>query len=338
MNRSASPPTIDLKAIRRGSTQQQHPKIVFLHGLDSSSHTWKDVLHHDNFDVPCIAFDLRGCGKSPMGIDGINDFSQDALVEDIHFALRKHKYLQLPQDDVEATTNKAEAESSSSSNKIIIVGHSLGGRLALAYAAKYPQFVGALVIEDMDIIQRPKEQSVVHSHIPIPPDLDSVKSQPFHRQFASLPKAIDALQQKGYPQDRIDKYVREGRIHQIPANNDSESSWWCDVNPDFRTLCYYHILDSQRGVEDWETLCRMPFLFPCHVLVAKPENGGVCFQESITEMESLMNTKNNNSQSTKKRCHIHHFATANHSIHNSARDEFLSTMKKIIKEARGSIS
>ena len=60
-----------------------------------------------------------------------NDFSPDALVEDVKSLVDYHPFL--------------------CDKRFVLVGHSMGGRLAMCYAAKYPEHVSSLVIEDMDI-------------------------------------------------------------------------------------------------------------------------------------------------------------------------------------------
>ena len=38
--------------------------------------------------------------------------------------------------------------------RVVFCGHSMGGRVAMAYAAKYPEDIAALIIEDIDIKAR----------------------------------------------------------------------------------------------------------------------------------------------------------------------------------------
>lgn len=303
---------VELTSVRRGWTDIESKKTVvaFLHGLDSSSHTWKGILPSAGYSTAYIALDLRGCGTSPFGDP--SDFSQDALVEDVHRAL----LLALLEND-----NKPNTKDSSINRKVVLVGHSLGGRVALAYAAKYPQQVAALIIEDMDIARRSAESS------PIPISFQNNEGKNpilFDRQFASQQEAMQALENKGYPRDRIEKFAKEGRIRKVDRSS-SSSFWWCDVNPDFRFFCYMHILDTSNGADAWQSLCRQTeesLLFPCHVLVA--DNGGICQEDSLDVMKSSM----------KDRCQIHRFPTANHSIHNSAKEDFLSALNHIIQSIK----
>ncbi|EJK48892.1 hypothetical protein THAOC_32275, partial [Thalassiosira oceanica] len=54
------------------------PATLFIHGLDSSSRTWKGV--QEVLRYPSISIDCRGCGKSEMG--SLAEFTPQALVED----------------------------------------------------------------------------------------------------------------------------------------------------------------------------------------------------------------------------------------------------------------
>ncbi len=82
---------------------------LFLHGLDSSSHTWRNILN--GITTPAVALDLRGCGSSDLG--NPNDFTPDAIVEDIQEFVSNHEYFQRDQDSLGGT------------KKMVICGHSM---------------------------------------------------------------------------------------------------------------------------------------------------------------------------------------------------------------------
>lgn len=84
--------------------------IVFLHGIGSSSATWTEVMNQlaDRFTV--ASFDLLGHGGSPV-LDDPAEYTRDRALDDL--------------DDVLATLD----------GQPVLVGHSLGGYLALAHAA-----------------------------------------------------------------------------------------------------------------------------------------------------------------------------------------------------------
>lgn len=105
---------------RRGSG----PALVFVHGMGASSESWKaqmDALE-DRFTV--VSWDLLGHGRSPVPEDPAL-FSRDEALKDL--------------DDVIASLEDLPGTP-------ILVGHSLGGYLALAYAATRPGAVRGLVV------------------------------------------------------------------------------------------------------------------------------------------------------------------------------------------------
>ncbi len=116
-----------LHTVRRGSG----PAVVLLHGIGSSSDTWQAVAERladpDGAHGPhtTIAVDLLGHGGSPRP-DGEAEYTRDRALDDV--------------DDV-----LAEAEASTG-GRAVLVGHSLGGYLALAHAATRPGVARGIVV------------------------------------------------------------------------------------------------------------------------------------------------------------------------------------------------
>jgi len=102
---------------RRGQGQP----IVFCHGMGTSCASWAAQLAalEDRFTV--VAWDLLGHGKSPVP-DDPELYSRDAALLDL--------------DDVIATLDQ----------KPVLVGHSLGGYLSLAYVATRPDAVRGMIV------------------------------------------------------------------------------------------------------------------------------------------------------------------------------------------------
>ncbi|MCP4035994.1 MAG: alpha/beta fold hydrolase [bacterium] len=102
---------------RRG----QGPSIVFLHGMGVSSASWAAQMAalEDRFTV--LAWDLLGHGNSPVPSDP-ELYSRDGALRDL--------------DDILASLP----------DRPLLVGHSLGGYLSLAYAATRPDAVRGLVV------------------------------------------------------------------------------------------------------------------------------------------------------------------------------------------------
>jgi pimeloyl-ACP methyl ester carboxylesterase len=99
----------------------QGQPIVFLHGMGSSSETWARQMSalEDRFTV--VAWDLLGHGRSPVPKDPAL-YSRDGALADL--------------DEIIATLDE----------KPVLVGHSLGGYLSLAYAATRPGAIRGLVV------------------------------------------------------------------------------------------------------------------------------------------------------------------------------------------------
>jgi pimeloyl-ACP methyl ester carboxylesterase len=104
---------------------QGTPPIVFVHGMGSSSATWAECmgLLQDRFLV--VAIDLLGHGASPVPDDPA-EYTRDRAL-----------------DDLDELLAALEAETGSPA---VIVGHSLGGYLALAHAATRPGVAAGIVV------------------------------------------------------------------------------------------------------------------------------------------------------------------------------------------------
>ena len=111
-----------LHQVRAG---QGTPSIVFVHGLGSSSATWTEcmTLLQERFLV--VAVDLLGHGASPVPDDPA-EYTRDRAL-----------------DDLDELLAALEAETGS---RAVIVGHSLGGYLALAHAATRPGAALGIVV------------------------------------------------------------------------------------------------------------------------------------------------------------------------------------------------
>lgn len=97
------------------------PPILFIHGMGASSATWAECMHLLAPRHRVVAIDLLGHGQSPVPDDPAL-YSRDAALADI--------------DDVLATLGEPA----------VLVGHSLGGYLAMAHAATRPGVARGIVV------------------------------------------------------------------------------------------------------------------------------------------------------------------------------------------------
>ncbi len=98
-------------------------KLVFLHGLLGSAANWRKVTSALEADYHILVFDQRGHGQS---------FQPETGYSPENYA-----------DDLEKILDELGWE------RVLLVGHSMGGRNALNFASRWPQRVKALVIEDI---------------------------------------------------------------------------------------------------------------------------------------------------------------------------------------------
>ena len=103
------------------------PRIAFLHGLFGQGRNWnqiaKAVAGPEGTDARCLLVDLPDHGRSPWS----EQFSLDAYA------------------DAVAATLRAAGEG----KPWAVVGHSLGGKVAMVLALRHPELVDRLVVVDI---------------------------------------------------------------------------------------------------------------------------------------------------------------------------------------------
>ncbi len=109
--------TLNYELIGEGS-----PAVLFIHGYSCTAHDWRLQTSGLSADLACVALDLRGHGGSSPITGGITmgTFASDAL----------------------ALMDMLEIETA------VLVGHSMGTRIALEAALQAPERVAGLVLVD----------------------------------------------------------------------------------------------------------------------------------------------------------------------------------------------
>lgn len=109
--------------------------VVFVHSLPGNTQHWSAQLSHIRTTRRAITLDLRGHGQSSSPADG--DYSIESMVQDI-----------------QTVVDQLNIE------RFILVGHSMGGSVAGAYAGTYPKRVVGLLLVDPsgDSTQMPVEE------------------------------------------------------------------------------------------------------------------------------------------------------------------------------------
>ena len=98
---------------------------LFLHGFTGTSNSWSEVI--SKLSSYSIALDIVGHGKSTFN-DLDNDYSIDDWCDDLNEILDSFKIVELN-----------------------ICGYSMGGRLAIAFAAKYAKKINGLILESTSL-------------------------------------------------------------------------------------------------------------------------------------------------------------------------------------------
>ncbi len=101
-------------------TYRSAPVLVFLHYFGGSSRTWSEVIARLSSRYDCLTPDLRGFGESEPTARGfaVNDYADDVI----------------------------ELIERSGIKSYVLVGHSMGGKIALAIAARRPANLRSLVL------------------------------------------------------------------------------------------------------------------------------------------------------------------------------------------------
>lgn len=102
------------------STGSGDPALVFLHYWGGSARTWQQVIARLENSYRCIAYDQRGWGASDAPADGyeLKDLADDASALIQTLGLRRY----------------------------VLVGHSMGGKVAQLLASRRPMALEAMVL------------------------------------------------------------------------------------------------------------------------------------------------------------------------------------------------
>jgi pimeloyl-ACP methyl ester carboxylesterase len=139
-------------------TQGQGQPLILLHGLFGSSDNWGVVAKHFSQSYQVISVDLRNHGKSP------------------HFTTQT--YPEMADDIVKLCDTLGLAQ-------IHLLGHSLGGKVAMQFATQYPQYMRKLIVVDMAM----RAYADAHTHL-----IDSMLALDFN-QLLTRAEADKALSQ-----------------------------------------------------------------------------------------------------------------------------------------------
>ena len=186
--------------------------IVLLHGLRDQAHGWDAVAPMLVDHGRVLALDQRGHGGSDWPPSGYapEDFAAD----------------------LEAFLDALDLAAAPA----IVVGHSMGGRTALAFAARYPDRLLGLVVVDVGASAQPET---------IPAIVAELRAG--HGPFATEEEALRALVGDAAPNAATRRYVR----YNLRPTADGLLAWRYDLDAAIETTQF------GRGRDYWPDLARI---------------------------------------------------------------------------------
>jgi 2-succinyl-6-hydroxy-2,4-cyclohexadiene-1-carboxylate synthase len=113
---------VEIRGSAAGGIRPGEP-VLFLHGFSQDMRTWFPILERFPTDLTSVLVDLPGHGQSAKPRDPA-PYRTDLLVQSLEVLRAELGY-----------------------ERWHVVGYSMGGRIALAYAASHPKRVASLVLE-----------------------------------------------------------------------------------------------------------------------------------------------------------------------------------------------
>lgn len=188
--------------------------VIILHGLLGSNRNWQGIARSLSDNHHVITPDLRNHGKS----DHADGMSYEEMADDVIFLIKK---LDL--------------------KNIILIGHSMGGKVAMTLALNYPDYISSLIIVDI---------APVH----------------YNQNFKHLIEAmtsidLSTLQNRNDAEAQLNKVTQETGVVQFVLQNlvlkDNKFSWRINLQQISVSLTSI----SQFPARFKTSECRLPTLF-----------------------------------------------------------------------------
>ena len=160
--------------------------MILIHGFGNEAHIWDDFAPRVAEHYRVIAISLRGHGDSDWDPERRYDYTD-------HLA------------DLEAITAQLGIE------RMVLVGHSLGGRVAMLYAGRHPEQLAGLVIVDsapeLDIRGTTRIRMEVADHqAPVFSSITEYENLLAHNYPAATPEALRRMARNGLKQNEDGDY------------------------------------------------------------------------------------------------------------------------------------
>lgn len=187
---------------------EKRPVLVLLHGFTGSTATWHPVIEYWQ-DFRVVAIDLIGHGKTDSPRDA-KRYAMERQLEDLESIFRELKLSQFS-----------------------LLGYSMGGRTALAYAYEYPDRVNKLILEsaspglmlEADRLQRQEVDARSAQEIlrfGIEPFVAKWENIPLFDSQKSLPKSV----QQQIRQERLAQSAQGLANSLLGMGTGSQRSYW----------------------------------------------------------------------------------------------------------------
>jgi esterase len=188
------------------------PPILFLHGLLASWRTYRTVLQRPELapSRDIYALDLRNHGTSPHS----EDMSYDAMVEDVLAFMATH-----------------------SIQRACIMGHSMGGKLAMAMALAYPLIVSEMVVIDaapVNYNEHPRESGNAQEDTPQGVVQALAQLDPLAPHLRTRKAVEEALRDLGIRNHDVRQFALTNLVR--TGNPEQELSWRVNTGALARSL------------------------------------------------------------------------------------------------------
>lgn len=209
----------DILTIRGNATHvarygnEQLPTIVMLHGFTGSTTTWREIIEPLSADYHLVTVDLVGHGKTAVP-GTVERYSMEQHIADLREVLHQLEIVQP-----------------------ILLGYSMGGRVALGYTVTYPEDVACLILESSSPGLRTAEERSARrtsdakladrlEHEGIKKFVDFWQDIPlFHSQ-----KKLSATQQQAIRNERLNQRP-EGLANSLRGlGTGSQPSYWQELS------------------------------------------------------------------------------------------------------------
>ncbi len=185
------------------SAQGEGEALVIIHGLFGSSKNWKSLAKKFSENYQVILIDLRNHGDSPFD----SDMNYEVMV-----------------NDVIALMSKLDLASAN------ILGHSMGGKVAMKLNQLYPERVRKLVIADIAPIAYQHDHDEIINPV-LGLDLQKIKNR----------KAADEMLETGIPDQRVRLFILQNLVFL-----QGQASWklnWIAIKQNMESLVGYENID-----------------------------------------------------------------------------------------------